>query len=239
MRAIRALAGAEPMWKLATLLLTGPLIYVLFGFGEREGVYTVAERKLCPPIHWVVFSDRDLPKQGDPNLDVSAPGGFVYVDVPVDVVLRQVPGFTERVVSTSSVSGYGVEWRNHLSAMITPAIDFRVFRHNLEHDRSAFPELEPEFDPEVALWRLTTGRSEYHWNWYYFPNADILAPLEQWEHWGSCSSRDNLGPGAYECRRHLSHDGLSIKYNILSVNMSHREALDRLLIEFIDAWRCD
>ncbi|MBR0568193.1 hypothetical protein J5J83_18895 [Azoarcus sp. L1K30] len=195
----------------------------------------------CVPAGLVALSDRDFPDAKKSEYDTDPGSSFMKIEFPLDWVLRYAPEWQRFV---NAVSDVGTPLFQHVSPSIRPLISLEGLKESIRSDRKSFPETRPIPDASMGMARLVARRHPDNGEparWYFVhlqPDGKFTLTGSDWL-WGSCSDWSGGASGMFECMRNLNTKELSIQYHIASQNLKYYPEIDRMILDQVEAWRCD
>lgn len=203
---------------------------------QRLGAHTY-----CVPAAFVALSDESFPDSGDAEYDRDPGSSYMLIDFPLGVVMRYAKDWRR---TDDLAPGDSAPRLQHISVSVRPALNLEALKEGIRSDRSSFPETTPVPDLDAKMARLVTRRRPNDGTprrWYFVhlqSGGELDLSGSDWL-WGSCTNWRPDNPQSFECSRSLNTEGVSAEYQISAQNLNYYPDIDRMIVERLEAWRCD
>ncbi|MBR0568192.1 hypothetical protein J5J83_18890 [Azoarcus sp. L1K30] len=225
-------------------ILLGGVVLVLFGlqvYDEPVIKQRFGAHHYCVPAGLVALSDRDFPDAKESEYDTDPGSSFMLLDFPLDWVLRYAPSWNQVIDARPE---FASPLFQHISPAVRPLLSLDKLKEGIRSDRKSFPETRPIPDAKTGMARLVTERHPDDGTptgWYFvklLPDGEFNLSGSDWL-WGSCNKWTSGQSESFECTRKLNTSELSIQYDIASQNFQYYPEIDRMILDQVEAWRCD
>lgn len=209
--------------------------------GVAEPSHRIGGQDYCVPDQFVVRAIHHFVSVGG-----DGPSDYLMLEVPGEVVAQVIPGFREFVDESplAAASRNQPSGPQPMTVSVRDGQERERLRRKVTANPQRFVSAEPSFDERAGLSRLTQRPSPQLSNYaaWLFVNAGADGRLDLdadgW-FWGSCHTHRRHAPTDYECTRTLLPPGMTITYTLRGENIQHYQAVDALILQRLEDWRCD